>query len=39
MDWKTGEVGILEEDQNRWDRRAIGKDMRVAAGGALESSI
>lgn len=38
MDWKTVEEKILQDDQNKWDRKTTAKQMRVSASGALELS-
>jgi hypothetical protein len=38
MDWKSVAEKIIQDDQNKWDRKVAGHDLRVTAGGALELS-
>lgn len=38
MDWKTVEEKILQDDQNKWDRKVTAKGMRVSSSGVLELS-
>jgi hypothetical protein len=35
MDWKTVEEKIVQDDQNKWDRKVSGKELRVSDSGAL----
>ena len=36
MDWKSVAEKIVQDDQNKWDRKVSGQDLRVSANGALE---
>ena len=36
MDWKTVAEKIIQDDQNKWDRRVSGVELRVSERGALE---
>ena len=36
MDWKTVEERILQDDQNKWDRKTTAKEMRVSRNGDVE---
>jgi hypothetical protein len=38
VDWKIVEEKILQDDQNKWDRKTTAKEMRVSSNGALELS-
>jgi hypothetical protein len=38
MDWKTVSEKIVQDDQNKWDRKVSGQELRVSAEGALELS-
>lgn len=38
MDWKTVEERILQDDQNKWDRKVAAKGMGVLSNGSLELS-
>ena len=36
MDWKSVSEKICQDDQNKWDRKVSGQELRVSATGALE---
>jgi hypothetical protein len=36
MDWKSVAEKIIQHDQNKWDHKALGRELRVAESGALE---
>jgi len=36
MDWKSVAEKIVQDDQNKWDRKTTGKELRVSGNGALE---
>jgi len=36
MDWKTVAEKIIQDDQNKWDRKVAGRELRVSEIGALE---
>jgi hypothetical protein len=36
MDWKTVAEKIIQDDQNKWDRKVAGQDLRISGDGALE---
>jgi hypothetical protein len=36
MDWKTVAEKIVQDDQNKWDRKVSGKELRVTESGALQ---
>jgi hypothetical protein len=36
MDWKTVSEKIIQDDQNKWNRRVSGVELRVSERGALE---
>jgi hypothetical protein len=36
MDWKSVSEKIAQDDQNKWDRKVSGKELRVSENGALE---
>src|SRR2546428_8630741 len=38
MDWKTVSDKIVQDDQNKWDRRVSGQELRVSDSGVLELS-
>jgi hypothetical protein len=38
MDWKTVSEKIVQDDQNKWDRKVSGQELRISAEGTLELS-
>jgi hypothetical protein len=38
MDWKSIEAKIAQDDQNKWDRKVSGQELRVSSSGAIEMS-
>ncbi len=38
MDWKTIEEKIVQDDQNKWDRKATSQELRMSQEGTLEIS-
>jgi hypothetical protein len=36
MDWKIVSEKIVQDDQNKWDRKVSGQELRVSGEGALE---
>ena len=38
MDWKAIEEKIVQDDQNKWDRKANGQQLKVTREGVLEVS-
>src|SRR6266540_288457 len=36
MDWNTVAEKIIQDDQNKWDCKALGRELRVGESGALE---
>ena len=38
MDWKTIEEKIIQDDQNKWDRKATSQELRMSQEGMLEVS-
>src|SRR6266542_6633437 len=36
MDWNIVAEKIIQDDQNKWDRKALGRELRVGEGGAVE---
>jgi hypothetical protein len=36
MDWKTVSDKIVQDDQNKWDRKVSGQELRVSDSGAFE---
>ena len=36
MDWKSVGEKIVQDDQNKWDRKASAKELRVSETGALK---
>src|SRR5262245_38052985 len=38
MDWKSVAEKIIQDDQNKWDRKVPGQDLRVSESGGLELS-
>src|SRR5215472_979016 len=36
MDWKSVAEKIIQDDQNKWDRKVGGQELRVSSSGALE---
>lgn len=38
MDWKTVSEKIVQDDQNKWDRKVSGQELRISCSGALELS-
>jgi hypothetical protein len=36
MDWKTVAEKIVQDDQNKWDRKVAGQQLRVSESGVLE---
>jgi len=38
MDWKTIEEKVIQDDQNKWDKKATGKQLHVSQTGILEVS-
>jgi hypothetical protein len=38
MDWKTVSEKIVNDDQNKWDRKVAGQELRISSSGVLELS-
>jgi hypothetical protein len=38
MDWKSVSEKIVQDDQNKWDRKVSGQELRISAEGMLELS-
>ena len=38
MDWKTVSDKIVQDDQNKWDRKVAGQELRISDSGAIELS-
>jgi hypothetical protein len=38
MDWKTVSDKIVQDDQNKWDRKVSGQELRISSSGAIELS-
>jgi hypothetical protein len=38
MDWKTVSEKIVSDDQNKWDRKVSGGELRISSSGAFELS-
>jgi hypothetical protein len=38
MDWKTVSEKIVNDDQNKWDRKVSGQELRISSSGVLELS-
>jgi hypothetical protein len=38
MDWKSVAEKIVQDDQNKWDQKVAGQELRISDGGALELS-
>jgi hypothetical protein len=38
MDWKTVSEKIVQDDQNKWDRKVSGQELRISGSGACELS-
>jgi hypothetical protein len=38
MDWKTVSDKIVQDDQNKWDRKVAGRELRISSSGVLELS-
>jgi len=38
MDWKSVAEKIVQDDQNKWDRKVSGQELRISPEGALELS-
>ena len=36
MDWKSVAEKIIQDDQNKWDRKVSGQELRVSSSGAIE---
>jgi hypothetical protein len=36
LDWKSVGEKIVQDDQNKWDRKASAKELRVSETGALK---
>src|SRR5499425_2459865 len=36
MDWKSVAEKIVNDDQNKWDRKVSGQELRVSSSGAIE---
>src|SRR5947208_2258312 len=37
MDWKSVSEKIVQDDQNKWDRRVSGQELRISSSGAIET--
>jgi hypothetical protein len=38
MDWKTVSAKIVQDDQNKWDRKVSGRELQISSSGVLELS-
>jgi hypothetical protein len=36
MDWKSVAEKIVQDDQNKWDRKVSGQELRISDSGAIE---
>jgi hypothetical protein len=36
MDWKSVSEKIVQDDQNKWDRKVSGRELRISSSGVLE---